>query len=421
MKNKRNVIWLLAALVTFSLVVSGYRFYVKSYQDVSQVAKINEVLDRNLGLLKDEISDLKRVSLYFLYALELPLNERRIENNHLYPGPFDTLVTKLINNQLDAATKRYLFTDEMRVDRLGYDPYHNYEDKTLRKLKDYLSDEDYRAMIFLIQSEHVGNPAAIDEMKLILKQYDFLKTDVIISYLTDYRARTHNARYEVNEDLTLTFYPFDVLTPKLLEAPLDTYYQQIWRDIKQILPHEVIGMVDVVQFVVDQEDAKVIPILVQQPTGKQFRLTIDTMDYEMLTYLRPFYESILHQYFHYVVYSESQGIFSSHYNSDVYFEKGFISNDTSYLNEYYQLFWKDLINDRLINQLAFHFYERHKDDFITPYASTNPVEDISESFVHFVLDDKPKGSLIKDKKIQFFYNYDNLVTLRTEIRHKLFD
>lgn len=62
-------------------------------------------------------------------------------------------------------------------------------------------------------------------------------------------------------------------------------------------------------------------------------------------------------------------------------------------------------------------YAAHKDDFVTKYATTNPREDIAESFTDFVLRSKPvNGTLIKDQKILFFYDYPELVTLRDSIR-----
>jgi hypothetical protein len=55
-------------------------------------------------------------------------------------------------------------------------------------------------------------------------------------------------------------------------------------------------------------------------------------------------------------------------------------------------------------------------DFVTQYAATSPTEDMVESFVQFVTQDKPSGALTKFEKVRFFYQYPELVSLRTQLR-----
>jgi len=46
---------------------------------------------------------------------------------------------------------------------------------------------------------------------------------------------------------------------------------------------------------------------------------------------------------------------------------------------------------------------------------THPAEDIAESFTYFVFTPKPTGNSIKEQKIAFFYEYPELVKLRSDI------
>jgi hypothetical protein len=64
-------------------------------------------------------------------------------------------------------------------------------------------------------------------------------------------------------------------------------------------------------------------------------------------------------------------------------------------------------------------YEWQESEFVTDYAATNPAEDIAESFTYFVLKPKPEGKTIAEKKMLFFYQYDELVKLRNLIRNRL--
>ncbi len=98
---------------------------------------------------------------------------------------------------------------------------------------------------------------------------------------------------------------------------------------------------------------------------------------------------------------------------------------TSYINGFFDRFWKDIYDqwnsidqlqdqDRRDEQLH-AFYRTHRDQFVDSYAVTSPVEDIAESWAFFVLSPRPTGKTIEDQKLQFFYAYPELVGLRQQI------
>ncbi len=55
-------------------------------------------------------------------------------------------------------------------------------------------------------------------------------------------------------------------------------------------------------------------------------------------------------------------------------------------------------------------------EFVTEYAVTNAQEDMIESFVYFVTTNKPTDTLKKSNKIRFFYEYPELVSLRSSLQ-----
>src|SRR3990167_460238 len=65
------------------------------------------------------------------------------------------------------------------------------------------------------------------------------------------------------------------------------------------------------------------------------------------------------------------------------------------------------------------YYEDNKNRFVSDYATMNSDEDMAETFVSFVRESKPTGNTIRDKKILFFYQYKDFVSLRTELRTNL--
>ncbi|MPM90391.1 hypothetical protein SDC9_137512 [bioreactor metagenome] len=83
----------------------------------------------------------------------------------------------------------------------------------------------------------------------------------------------------------------------------------------------------------------------------------------------------------------------------------------SYLKAFCDAFWKPLASDD-----GEELYKNNPSLFVDEYASTNSNEDIAESFMLFVLSNRPTGSSIAEAKIDFFYNYPELVQLRDQIR-----
>lgn len=105
------------------------------------------------------------------------------------------------------------------------------------------------------------------------------------------------------------------------------------------------------------------------------------------------------------------------------------SNSDSYINAFYTRFWKDITPEwEAVDALQYNtddlmpyysglhnFYMKHQDQFVDDYSTTHPTEDIAESFAYFVFSPKPNGTSIRDQKIAFFYEYPELVQLRTDI------
>ncbi|MDB5225180.1 MAG: hypothetical protein JWL87_132 [Candidatus Adlerbacteria bacterium] len=92
----------------------------------------------------------------------------------------------------------------------------------------------------------------------------------------------------------------------------------------------------------------------------------------------------------------------------------------SYLSAFAQKFWtasaQKAAKDSATTGATDLYYAQNKNSFTTVYAATGPEEDIAEAFTDFVLRAKPTGSLVKDQKILFFYQYPELVKLRDSIR-----
>ncbi|RXZ83735.1 hypothetical protein EBB07_04955 [Paenibacillaceae bacterium] len=91
-----------------------------------------------------------------------------------------------------------------------------------------------------------------------------------------------------------------------------------------------------------------------------------------------------------------------HLCNTYYVDDGCAESD-AYIYAFYQQFWSDDQQDE------------DEDSFVSEYALTNILEDIAESWAFFVLADRPDGDTVVEQKILFFYEYEELVKLRTEL------
>jgi hypothetical protein len=99
----------------------------------------------------------------------------------------------------------------------------------------------------------------------------------------------------------------------------------------------------------------------------------------------------------------------------------------SYLNLFVKKFWTEsmlaeskkisLITDQEKKDEAVSgFYGRYPGQFVTEYAATEPEEDIAETWSCFILNPKPSGKNVSEKKILFFYDFPELTAMRDSIK-----
>ncbi len=128
----------------------------------------------------------------------------------------------------------------------------------------------------------------------------------------------------------------------------------------------------------------------------------------------------IHEYAHILTLDNTQVTVNNGSCSRFHTGEG-CSNAGSYINDFFNNYWTDIYDEnQRIDQDSddeyIAFYEKYQDRFVTEYGATNPGEDIAESFTMFVIRDAPVSNRIADQKVKFFYNYEELVTMRERIR-----
>lgn len=217
--------------------------------------------------------------------------------------------------------------------------------------------------------------------------------------------------------------------------------QAIWNYFTTIIPEKSRGFLTEYSVLTDGEDNLLAAVSQSYSDPNRWVLEVDIADAHDYTHLT---FTLIHEFGHLLTLNADQvtpsmAVFNNPgdqeiYNQEVaqcpnYFPGEGCSESDSYINQFYQRFWMDkyaewnqvdsINDDYLYYEKLNEFYEKYQDQFVTDYAATNPAEDITESWTHFVLAPKPQGTTIAEQKILFFYEFPELVQLRQEILNNL--
>ncbi len=189
-------------------------------------------------------------------------------------------------------------------------------------------------------------------------------------------------------------------------------YETLWDQITQMLPARAFSGFSHFTVFTDGPNELLAYVVMTDRQGETWEIAIDPADAGDSDL---FLETVLHEYCHYLTLNAGQAEYTERQTTNTYNEPGMVSHSGSYLDDFYQAFWTDVLDDRLVSD-SYSFFLRHEDDFVTDYAATDPSEDIAESFTYFVLWEPQEGEDVWIQKLNFFFDYPELVELRTEIR-----
>ncbi|WP_312353843.1 hypothetical protein [Aminipila sp.] len=162
--------------------------------------------------------------------------------------------------------------------------------------------------------------------------------------------------------------------------------------------------------------ACVIPV---DDQGQTWCMTVDPADIKD-NGLFPY--TVAHEMCHYLTLNEKQVDYYSDnitaYPADRYSDWECVAKENSYLQSFYEKFWKGMINDWANDPDNPYFYDRHKSEFVTGYASTECAEDLAESFCAYVFL-KLAATPAMQAKFDFFEEYPELKKLKKEILIKV--
>jgi hypothetical protein len=277
---------------------------------------------------------------------------------------------------------------------------------------------------------------------------------VLTTYSAEVNLTTEHAdqRFREQDSLTLITYEVEgdrITVPRNRSVPDEwrdwqkdrAAHEAIWNYFVSIIPAEQRARISGYFIFTDGEGNHLAAVSQALDDAEQWILHVDILDsqnYYDLTY------TLLHEHGHLLTLSADQvppsdAIFEHPNNKGIYtreaaacpqyFTGEGCSEPDSYINQFFDRFWPYIYADweqidaeedeNTRATLLQDFYRVHQDQFLSDYAVTSPAEDIAESWTFFVLAPKPELTSIANEKILFFYEYPELVELRTQILEQI--
>lgn len=178
------------------------------------------------------------------------------------------------------------------------------------------------------------------------------------------------------------------------------YHANLWFSFSWLIPEK--NREDINRFEVFKSGDTLAYISLHDRYGKYWTLGMNNKNIELASETLVTY---LHEYAHFLSLNQTQIDYwadEERCKSLYLADSGCFYKD-AYLTNFYKQFWES------------GGYGELDDFYVSTYAMSSPEEDFAESFAHFILTQLPNGDTLKEQKLLFFYQYDELIKLRTEI------
>ena len=417
--------------IAMLLIVIVYQLLLNVFFITMDEYKFNQ----SLGLLSEDIKPYERDYLKLIYKRIDKFEKERLEKSSVSLSYKEENLRTFYNKVLNRLTDKYLSEDEVFLSET--DSQEKLADKNslnesrldnmFSRLKSMVSENDYNDITTLYDKYETSEDYAyIEDIKAIIDNYEEINSDIFVEYLLD--PIDMKAYFTLNSQKNLVLKPLlPIIESKPTPSELETY-DKIWREIKDKVGTNLLASLDSFIVYSDGKDETLAYVNYIDDKASRWYMAIDIEDsinMEDNSLKEDFYFTLVHELAHVITLNDTQAIYNSEPSFGKYFEEDISFNEDSYLNEFYNRFWTYSIDESRIIQnldnedIRYKFFLRHENSFVTDYAATSPSEDIAESFAYFVINEKPMGNEIWEQKIRFFYEFEELVEIKNNIRKRL--
>lgn len=261
-----------------------------------------------------------------------------------------------------------------------------------------------------------------------------MKRYLIISLLFMYQLSY--AQKKIGKDIGLWKIENGVII--LEKGANDDLAKEYWNYIMGTLPNQPIKKyIYSLRLYTDGEEGDLGGITPMDASNTKWQIELDVKDFDLHEKdekkIIDYQHTLIHEFGHLITLNITQIEPSDdEYQDDA---KGYLTSEgyaikNSYLDKFVSQFWKNdqlfkwdkidqIRNQRKRENRLFDFYLNNPNDFVTDYAAESPEEDLAESWTYFVMDNITTNTHVKEQKVTFFNQFEEIKSYRLEIRKKL--
>lgn len=418
-------------LVGVTLLTACHDTNVAKEYSSEELKQAKQKIEYNLGQLNKNVSDAEKEKQVMTVAEIQECVKEREKENLIEPNAREAYLRKEFDEWITGITQEYYGVED--EDETDSEPIEgNNQDRIYAYLETVMNKSEVASLKKKIDCYNkAGDQEAYDFAKERLDTLKDVNGNLLLLLLVEYPEQKTEKIYRVQGE-SIQEEPF------LLEntAKKRKWYQFLKKDseltqkeesfskekedvilasIPKVVKDEDLKKFDYILFCTDGEFSTMASVI-ESPdgdgSGTRWLMQIDSNDLD-----DDFYGTLVHEYGHYLTLNQTQADYTEDYDIKNYCEIGMVTKKDSLLNQFYQTFWKDYVLEEFPTKYS--FYVRNQDSFVSDYAATNPAEDIAETFRVFVMEEKPTGDKIRDKKVRFLYDWPGYPELRREIRKNL--
>ncbi len=414
---------LILAVVSVTLLtaagadLSGGKITLSKEEETTLTALLGDLNEAVPTDVRDDLGNL-------VHKADTLMKERELKENYQMSDE-EYKLWENITALLDKETIRQFGEDS--YEETEPDSNLDYGKETMTHLKKSLSKQDWEKLNklrneYFIALENDDEEYDLDidsEIRSIIGNYKELDVDATLLNLLDDKNQKNQAVFCITSDFKAVYQAGAKNGLKSLSIKEQKQLEKNWKVVTDIIPKELFANFKYLKVGGDGEWGTYAYVIPVDEQGKTWCLTVDPADIKN-DGLFPY--TVVHELCHYLTLNEKQvtyyGDNQEYYPQRMYSDWECVAREESYLQGYYQAFWKDIINDWTTNPENPYFYYRHQSEFVTGYAATECAEDLAESFSAYVLL-KSADTPTLQAKFEFFDKYPELRKVKQQILKKI--
>lgn len=372
-----------------------------------------------LGTLYKKAPNQVKDSLGYLINEAEELRIKREKSKDYKPTEKEIALWEQINGILNGETIVQKGSSEYSFDN-GSPEGDDFYFSVIDKLKAILSEEDWTKLDEILkaieENDFTYGEKEVKEIDDILKNYPEVDSMATVMNLQIGEGERNLAFYSISEGDKIELKDPNKSMVEPISEENREQYKKIWEGMKNILPSMYLKNFSYFIVNTDGEYGLFAAVVPEDFDGKNWCIYVDPKDWDENSEEAAY--TIVHEYAHYLSLNNNQ---VDYFKDEIgyfplrrYADEFCVAKKKSYIQGFYEKFWKNIELDNKAMDENPYFYMRHEDEFVTEYAATNCAEDFAETFACYVLDKNPPKGKIKEK-FKYMDSFPELREVKKEI------